>query len=124
MSETVLHHDPSKDHLNLFNFSKDSVLLLHGLYPMAKCTALDQTVQWYIRYSGNVSHPMLREYLVDHFFVVPPELTNEIVGNYSLIQILSQNVDDNIFPIISDALSYIKKKNIAYYMLCFNYIFT
>lgn len=105
VSETVLNEDPSKDHLNLFNFTKDNVPLIHGLYPMARCCNGNEILNWYSGYSGNISFPMLREYIHDHFFQVPLELTQQIVGNYSLIQIWSQNINDNIFPTISQALS-------------------
>lgn len=104
VSETVLSTDPSKDYLNLFNFSKDNVPLIHGLYPMATCTKIDQTIEWHDGYSGNVTGPMCREYIDDHFFVVPPELQHEIVNSHSLVQIWSKNMSDNIFPTISRAM--------------------
>lgn len=104
VSETVLQNDPAKDYLNIFNFTRDSVPLIQGLYPMSKWTNPDTTVQWHEGYSGNINHPMSRKYIVDHSFILSRELIREIPGNYSLIQIWSQNISDNIFPTISAAL--------------------
>lgn len=108
VSETVLHpdhkdYDP-KDHLNLYNYNRDGIPLKDGLYPMSLVTSLNHSTQWYSDRSGNVKYPMTREYITDYFFYFSPELTNEIVGTHSLIQIWSTNISDNIFPTIVSAL--------------------
>lgn len=108
ISETVLHDNIKNDHLNLINFIQDDIPLVYGLYPMI-CIISDQNVQtnkikWLSGYSGNVTYPMCREYITDHFFEVPPKLTLDIINEYSLIQIWSRNMDDDIFPTILQAL--------------------
>lgn len=108
ISETVLHDNIKNDHLNLINFIQDDIPLVYGLYPMI-CIISDQNVQtnkieWLSGYSGNVTYPMCREYIIDHFFEVPHKLTLDIINEYSLIQIWSRNMDDDIFPTILQAL--------------------
>ena len=103
LGETVLNVDPKKDRLQLFNFKEDGIPLKSGLYPMACCVE-NTNINWHDGYSGNVKHCMSREYIDDHFFEFPSELIHEIVPNYSLVQIWSQNINDNIFPTIVRAL--------------------
>ena len=103
LGETILHTNPMKDTLRLYNFKNDGIPLLDGLSPMACCVE-NGNINWHDGYSGNVDHPMIREYIDDYFFEFSPELINEIVENYSMIQVWSQDINDNIFRDIIQSL--------------------
>lgn len=102
ISETVLHKDPKDDHLNLYSFTRDSIPLSKGLYPMV-CLSKDESTQWLSSCSGNVLVPMKRSYITDRFDL-SPELTEDIFGKYSLVQIWSQNLYDTLFKDIVQAI--------------------
>lgn len=109
VSETILCRDPSKDYLNLYNYSNDPyVPLIDNLYPMKyEFNYYTKSKYWYAGNSGNIKEPMSREYFEKCFCKFSPELINCISPKYSLIQIWSSNIETNILPIVSRALNYI-----------------
>lgn len=103
VSETYLN--PQLDQLKLYNYTDFHVPLVDGLYPMAVITDIrGNIVSWHEGYSGNVTKKQSREYLSDYFFEIPDNLLHDIMKDYSLIQIWSQNFSTNIFPLIISAL--------------------
>jgi len=106
VSETVLQDE--RDHLNLYNFTKDNLPLIDGYYPMIYYSG-NEGRGWKVDVSGNVLTPMDRSYVTNRFFIGTSNLEKELSGTYSLIQIWSQNINDMLFNDVLRALHYTKQ---------------
>lgn len=105
VSETVLNTNESKDHINLFNYTETEVPLINGLFPMNNLSYGNKIIEWYTGGSGNVSYPVSRKYIENHLIQKSNELINEIISSYSLIQIWSCKMNDDILSTTIMALS-------------------
>ncbi len=100
ISETVFRPKPDDDYINLYNYHNTRISLIDGLYPMAYRIS-NSTKQWLVSVSGNIIYPMNRDYIMEYFPNESTDIIDTLVDEYSLVQIWSSNISDQIFfPII------------------------
>ena len=103
VSETIL--DPhGYDKVIVYNFTKDDEQIVFGKYGMSM-SIRNNNIRYITGYSGNVHTPAIRDDYMEDF---NHSLLNDMYHKrISLIQIWSKNIDDDIFPIIVEALKMI-----------------
>lgn len=117
LSETLLNKDgdilhvhnrndydtPLVSRLEVQHKDLPDTLYIPELYPIYK-TINEDEVKWIRGHSGNVINPESRDYITDLLFRFSDKLTNEIINDYSFVQIWSENIEDPLFPTLLDCI--------------------
>jgi len=104
------YETPLVSRLEVYHPEIPDVCYIPELYPMFLNTVQNE-VRWVRGYSGNVIKPQSRDYIKDFLFDFSSELTNDIIRDYSLVQVWSENIEDLLFPILLNCLIKVEREN-------------
>jgi hypothetical protein len=107
VAETVL--SPKGDELRLWNFQpSDDLIAINGKYPLSMQVYNNGEIRYHAGFTASIKRPALRDDYMENY---SDSLVEELYANhYSLVEIYSRNINDELFQNIIRTLEFINSK--------------